>query len=47
MGKRGGAIAAVAGIGQLPTGNYPDRSALEATAKVAQIPMAVKDRWNA
>lgn len=32
MGKRGGALAAVAGIGEVPTGNYPDCSALEATA---------------
>ncbi len=41
MGKRSGAIAAVVGIGEVPTGNYPDRSALEAAAQVAR--MAVRD----
>ena len=43
MGKRksGGAIAAVVGIGEVPTGKYPERSALEAAAQVAR--MAVRD----
>jgi len=41
MGKPRGALAAVVGIGEVPTGNYPDRSALEAAAQVAR--MAVRD----
>lgn len=41
MVKRSGALAAVVGIGEVPTGNYPDRSALEAAAQVAR--MAVRD----
>ena len=41
MGKRSGALAAIVGIGEVPTGNYPDRSALEAAAQVAR--MAVRD----
>ncbi len=41
MKSRRGALAAVVGIGEVPTGNYPERSALEAAASAAR--MAVKD----
>lgn len=41
MSRQGEALAAVVGIGEVPTGNYPDRSALEAAAQVAR--MAVRD----
>jgi len=41
MGKRSGAIAAIVGIGEVPTGKYPDRTALEAAAKVSRL--AVQD----
>lgn len=41
MGKRSGAIAAIVGIGEVPTGKYPDRSALEAAAQVSRL--AVQD----
>ena len=45
MGKRSEALAAVAGIGEVPTGNYPDRSALEAATHVAR--MAIRNNGNA
>ena len=38
---RSGPLAAVVGIGEVPTGKFADRSALEAAAAVAR--MAVKD----
>lgn len=41
MSSQGRALAAIAGIGEVPTGNYPDRSALEAAATAAR--MAVRD----
>lgn len=41
MSKRSGALAAIVGIGEVPTGNYPERSALEAGAQAAR--MAVRD----
>ena len=41
MGKRGEPIAAVVGIGEVPTGKYPERSALEAAAQVSRL--AVSD----
>ncbi len=39
--SRQNALAAVVGIGEVPTGDYPDRSALEAAAEVARL--AVRD----
>lgn len=41
MTNRGGALAAIVGVGEVPTGNYPERSALEAAAQVAR--MAIRD----
>lgn len=41
MKRTGGAIAAVVGIGEVPTGKFPERSALEAAAQVAR--MAIRD----
>lgn len=41
MRQNGGAIAAVVGIGEVPTGKFPERSALEAAAQVAR--MAIRD----
>ncbi|HKT72060.1 MAG TPA: thiolase family protein [Steroidobacteraceae bacterium] len=39
--RQGEPIAAIVGIGEVPTGNYPDRTALEAAAQAAR--MAVRD----
>ncbi len=41
MSSGGGAIGAVIGIGEVPTGNHPERSALQAAAQAAR--MAVRD----
>ena len=41
MGKRSGPIAAIVGIGEVPTGKFPERTALEAAAKVSRL--AVQD----
>ena len=41
MKKHSAAIAAIVGIGEVPTGNYPERTALQGAAEAAR--MAVRD----